>query len=75
MVFNSVLFDSFVFKIVMWGQNGETFVCSLGEGAPEPNVRLKERPGLPGLFLFQRCCSTSSKMRRFKPWYCVTDVA
>ena len=28
----------------------EIFVRSLGEGAPEPKVRLKQRPGLPGLF-------------------------
>ena len=29
----------------------------------------------PPLFLCQRCCSTSPKMRRFKPWYWVTDAA
>ena len=73
--FTSVLLCSFVFKIMMGAKKYETFVRSLGEGAPEPKVRLKGRPGQPGLFLCQRCCSTSPKMRRFKPWYWVTDAA
>ena len=48
--FTSVLLCSFVFKIMMGAKKYETFVRSLGEGAPEPKVRLKGRPGQPGLF-------------------------
>ena len=73
--FTKVLLCSFLFNIVIEAEKFEKFVRSLGEWALEPKVRLKVRPGQPGLFLFQRCCSTSPKMRRFKPWYWVTDAA
>ena len=47
-----VHFCPFQLTIMTAGLNREIFVRSLGEGASEPKVRLKQRPGLPGLFSF-----------------------
>ena len=45
-----VLLCSFVFKIMMGAKKSETFVRSLGEGAPEPKVRLKVKTWLARSF-------------------------
>ena len=47
-----VHFCSFWLTIMMTCPKCEIFVRSLGEGASEPKVRLKQRPGMPGLFSF-----------------------
>jgi hypothetical protein len=73
--FNCVHFCSFWLTILMTDSKRETFVRSLGEGASEPKVRLKQRPGLPGLFLCQRCFSSNAEIRLFNPWYWVVAEA